>query len=658
LNFEKTFNSKMKHTIRSYCSLFVLLILVLFSPTSFSQVSLPKLVSDGMILQRDIKVKIWGWASAGEKVTVQFNNHNFETLTGDNGKWELTLPAQKAGGPFEMKIFASNEIVLKDILVGDVWLCSGQSNMEYPMNRLTDRYSKVIETSENSKIRQFKIPQKYDFNTPHEDFSAGKWEAVNPESILNFSAVAYFFARDLYEKYGVPIGIINASVGGSPAEAWMSAEALNDFPQYLAEADKFKNQLYIDEIQSRERKVADEWYSELNQKDKGLISKPNWKDPAFDAATWPTMPVPAYWADHGLGEVNGVVWFRKEIEIPATLINNQAWIQMGRMVDADSVFINGQFVGTTSYQYPQRKYAIPPGVLKPGKNHIVVRLISNSGKGGFVPDKPYRIHTKKDTIDLKGDWQFKLGCTMKPTPGQTFVQWKPTGLYNGMIAPASNYAVKGVVWYQGESNAERFQEYQKLLTALITNWRIKREQEKLPFIFAQLPNFMEAKDQPSESSWASFRNAQLLTAQKVENTILTVNIDLGEWNDIHPQNKKDVGERLARATRECAYNRSKMSVLGPVYHSMKIKGNKIELTFKNCGSGLISKDGKKLKQFAIASDDHKYVWANTKIKGNKVIVWSEKIPHPVAVRYAWADNPAGANLFSKDGFPATPFSTE
>jgi len=648
----------MKKTFRYFCSCFFILMLVLLESTSFSQVRLPKLVSDGMILQRDTKVKIWGWASAGEKVTIQFNNHNLETLTGDNGKWELTLPTQKAGGPFEMKIVASNEIVLKDILFGDVWFCSGQSNMEYPMSRLTDRYSKEIANCQNSKIRQFKISLKYDFNTPQEDFSAGKWESVNPETILGFSAVAYFFARDLYEKYGVPIGIINATVGGSPAEAWMSAEALKDFPQYLAEVEKFKNQSYIAEIQSIEKKATDEWYAELNQKDNGLISKPNWKDPAFDASNWPIISVPGYWADHGFGEVNGVVWFRKEIEIPATFTKTKSWIQMGRMVDADSVFINGQFVGTTAYQYPQRKYAIPSDVLKPGKNHIVVRLISNFGKGGFVPDKPYRIHTKNDTIDLKGDWQFKLGCTMKPTPGQTFVQWKPTGLYNGMISPANNYAIKGVLWYQGESNAERFQEYQKLLTNLITDCRLKREQENLPFIIAQLPNFMEAKDQPSESNWASFRNAQLKTAQTVENAILTVNIDLGEWNDIHPQNKKDVGERLALAARECAYNQSKTSVLGPVYQSMKIKGNKIELTFENCGGGLFSKDGKELKQFAIAGDDHKYVWANAKIKGTKVIVWSEKIPHPVVVRYAWADNPDGANLFSKEGLPASPFSTE
>lgn len=647
----------MKQIFKPFLPFFIFLILMLFSSVSFSQVRLPKLVSDGMILQRDTPVKIWGWATAGEKVSIHFNNQNFETLTANNGQWELFLPAQNAGGPFEMKIIGSNQIILKDILFGDVWLCSGQSNIEYPMNRLTDRYASEIAMCENNKIRQFKIPLKYDFNTPHADYNSVNWVAVNPETILNFSAVAYFFARDLFEKYGVPVGIINASVGGSPAEAWMNAEALKDFPQYLAEAEKFKKQSYIDEIQKKERKASDEWYSELNRNDKGLISQPTWKDPAFDASAWPTMPVPGYWANHGLGEVNGVVWFRKEIEIPATFINTKAWIQMGRMVDADSVFINEIFVGTTFYQYPQRKYAIPADVLKPGKNWVVVRLISNSGRGGFVLDKPYRICTNTDTIDIKGDWQYQLGCSMNPTPGQTFVQWQPTGLYNGMIAPSNNYPIKGVVWYQGESNAERFDEYQKLLTALITGWRINRDQGNLPFIIAQLPNFMEAKNQPSESSWAAFRDAQLKTAQTVKNTILTVNIDLGEWNDIHPQNKKTVGERLALAAREFD-NKSKVSVLGPVYKSMKIKRNKIVLTFDNSGSGLVSKDGKELKHFAIAGADHKYVWAKAEIKGKKVIVSSQNITNPVAVRYAWADNPDGANLFSKDGLPAVPFSAE
>lgn len=635
-----------------------LLLVLLISQTAFGQVHLPKLVSDGMVLQSETPVSIWGWASVREKVKLSINNQSFETTTGSNGKWQVYLPAQKAGGPFDMEISASNQIRLKNILFGDVWLCSGQSNMEYPMSRLVDRYANEITTCENNNIRQFKVPQKYDFNTPQEDYPYGNWEAVNSKTILNYSAVAYFFARYLYEKNHVPIGIINASLGGSPAEAWMSTEALKEFPNYLAEAEKFKDQSYIDEIRVKEQKTTNEWYAKLNQTDIGLNARPSWKDSAFDTASWPSMPVPGFWADHGLGAVNGVVWFRKEINLPASFTKMPAWIQMGRMVDADSVFINGKFVGATGYQYPQRKYAIPEGTLKVGKNCIVVRLINNSGRGGFIPDKPYQMITSTDTIDLKGNWRFQLGCTIAPTPEQTFVQWKPTGLYNSMIAPANNYTITGAVWYQGESNAERFQEYQKLLTALITDWRLKHQQGNFPFLIVQLPNFMEIKTQPSESSWAQFRNAQLKTAKTVENTLLTVNIDLGDWNDIHPQNKSDVGKRLALTAKTLEYNCKKIVALGPLYQSMKIRGNKIKLSFTNCRYGLVPKDGKALKQFAIAGANHKFEWAKAEIKGDKVEVWNETIPSPKYVRYAWSDNPDGANLYDREGLPASPFTTE
>jgi sialate O-acetylesterase len=646
----------MNRTIITLFSTIFLTLLI--AQTSFSEVRLPRLVSNGMILQCEVPVKIWGWASVGEKVTLHFNNESFSTLTNDNGKWQIPLPAQKAGGPFTMEITASNRIWLKDILFGDVWLCSGQSNMEYPMNRLTDKYADVITKCRNSNIRQFKVQQVYDFNAPHDDYPSGNWVAVTSKTILDYSAVAYFFASDLYEKYHVPIGIINASVGGSPAEAWMSVEALKEFPTYLEEAEKFKNQAYIYQIQTSERKANKEWYDKLNQTDRGLASNPTWKDPAFNATSWPTMPVPSYWADHGLGEVNGVVWFRKEIELPTSMIGKPVRLFMGRIVDADSVFINGKLVGTTGYQYPQRNYHVPTGVLHTGKNTIVVRIINNSGRGGFVKEKPYQLFNETDTIKLTGNWQYQLGCTMSPTPAQTFVNWKPTGLYNGMLAPAINYAIKGAVWYQGESNAERYQEYQRLLTALITDWRLKHNQGNFPFIIAQLPNFMDAKDEPSESSWAWFRNAQLETSLSVENTALTVNIDLGDWNDIHPQNKADVGRRLALAAQRLAYHDKKMVASGPIYQSFKISGDKVELTFTNCGGGLVVKDGKSLKQFAVAGPDNIFVWAQAKIEGNKIIVWNKTISDPVAVRYAWADNPEGANLYNVEGLPASPFKTD
>jgi len=644
----------MNRTFILFVSAVVLLLLL--AQTSFSQVRLPRLVSDGMILQRETPLKIWGWATKGEKVTLLFSHQHYSTVTGDNGKWQITLPSQKAGGPVSMEIVASNRIILQDILIGDVWLCSGQSNMEYPMNRLTDKYAEVIDRCQNREIRQFKVQQEFNFNSPLDDYSAGNWIAVNPVTIMDFSAVAYFFARDLYQKYHIPIGIINASVGGSPAEAWMSKEALKEFPAYLAEAEKFKNQSYIDQIQTSERRASKDWYNKLNQTDLGLLSNPSWKDSAFNASSWPTMPVPSYWAEHGLGEVNGAVWFRKDIEVPSSMTGKPVRLLMGRIVDADSVFINAKFVGTTAYQYPQRNYRVPLGVLHAGKNTIVVRVISNSGRGGFVKEKPYRLFNETDTICLAGNWQYKMGCSISPAPGQTFVNWKPTGLYNGMLAPANNYAIKGALWYQGESNAERYTEYQKLLTALITDWRQKHNQGNFPFILAQLPNFMETNNEPQESFWASFRNVQLKILS-VPGTAMTVNIDLGEWNDIHPQNKEDVARRLVLAARRLAYGDKKVIASGPIYQSMSVRGNSVELTFTNCGSGLVSKDGKALRQFAVAGADKRYIWANAKIEGNKVTVWNDKILKPVAVRYAWANNPEGANLYNGEGLPASPFGT-
>jgi sialate O-acetylesterase len=627
------------------------LLLVALAVTANAAVKLPKLVSDGMVLQRDIPLKIWGWADKGEAIHIKFNHQSFSTKANDKGCWTLTLPATKAGGPYNMII---NEIELKNILIGEVWLCSGQSNIEYPMSRLVGRYATEIENSTNTNIRQFKVPTQYNFTQPQDDYASGQWKEANPQNVLDFSAVAYFFAKELNQKYNVPVGIINASLGGSPIESWMSAEALKNYPQYLAEAQKFANQSFVDQLVNSERTAINNWYADLNSADKGL--QENWKSESYNDSQWTSISVPGYWAKQGFGMVNGAVWYRRSIEVPASMVGKPVHLQLGRIVDADSVFINGKFVGTTGYQYPQRNYLIPAGILKEGKNSLAVRVISNSGMGGFVEDKPYKLVTETDTICLSGKWLCQLGCTMQPTPGQTFIQWKPTGLFNSMFAPSLPYAIKGVIWYQGESNVDRWKEYKDLLTSMIGDWRAKKAQGDFPVIIAQLPNFLQAQDQPTESGWAAMRNAQMKAALSTVNTSISNNIDLGDWNDIHPQNKLDVGKRIALIAGKLAYN-EKGVVNGPVFKSAIVKENKIEILFDNCRSGLVSSDGNSLKHFAIAGADNKYVWANAKIEGNKVIVWSESISEPKSVRYAWADNPQGANLANKDGFPAFPFST-
>ncbi|WP_224997789.1 sialate O-acetylesterase [Cesiribacter sp. SM1] len=634
-----------------------LLAALLLSFNLYSQVRLPRLVSDGLVLQRDTDVNIWGWAAPGEKVSLSFRGKQYNTSASDSGRWSVTLPPMQAGGPYEITVEASNKITIKDILVGDVWIASGQSNMELTMQRASPIYQQEIAAAKNPSIRYFDVPDRYDFNQPQDDLAGGNWLKATPEHVLKFSAVGYFFAKELYDKYGIPIGLINASLGGSPVEAWISEEALKKFPVHYAEAQRFKDGELIRQIEEKDQNISNTWYASLQKQDKGYENPAApWHSPNVDDSQWSRMSIPGYWADEKLGPVNGVVWFRKDIEVPASMAGKPARLLLGRIVDADSVFLNGTFVGTTGYQYPPRRYEVPANVLKAGKNTLVVRVISNSGRGGFVADKPYLLATGADTLDLKGEWKYQLGASMEPLPGATFIRWKPLGLYNGMIAPLIHYPIKGVIWYQGESNADEAAEYRDLFSTLIRDWRQKWDQGQFPFLYVQLANFMETTSQPTESQWADLRQAQLQTLSE-PNTAMAVAIDLGEWNDIHPLNKQDVGRRLALAAQKVAYGNKKVVHSGPLYQSMEVEGSKVVLNFSGTGSGLVAKNGGALKYFAVAGADNKWVWANATIRGNKVIVWSDKVKNPVAVRYAWADNPEGANLYNKEGLPASPFQT-
>lgn len=622
-----------------------------------SQVRLPKLISDGMILQRDTETKIWGWAAENEKISLEFSDSTYSTEADKLGNWEIIIPATKAGGPYSMKISASNSIVIDDVLFGDVWICSGQSNMELSMRRVSWVYGNDITNAENDNIRYFYVPRKYDFNTAQNDLQYGEWKKANPENVLDFAAVAYFFAKELYGQNKIPIGLINSALGGSPAEAWISEEGLKQFPEHDNEAQKFKDSLLIKKIENEDAVRSNNWYKILAENDLAYTkSKLPWYHPQVETSGWSSIMVPGYWKNTPLENVNGSVWYRKSFNVPKSARGKAALLVLGRIVDADSVFVNGIFVGTTSYQYPPRRYKIPEDLLNEGENTVTVRVISNIGDGGFVPDKQYEIVADEDTISLVGEWKYRIGYRMEALQSQTFIRFKPLGLYNAMIAPLLNFRIKGVIWYQGESNTERAKEYATLFPALIEDWRKNWQQGDFPFLFVQLANFMKAKKQPSESNWALLREAQLKTLS-LPNTGMAVSIDIGEWNDIHPLNKKDVGKRLALEAQRVAYHQDNIVSAGPIYKSMKIKGNKIILTFKNEGTGLQAKGGT-LNNFAIAGKDQKFVWAQTKIKNDKIIVWDESIKKPIAVRYAWADNPEGANLYNKEGLPASPFRTD
>lgn len=637
--------------------LLVTLLFVVFQ--LFADVKLPKLVSNGMILQRGTELKIWGWAAGGEKVSLVFAEKKYSAIANRNGEWVLKLPKQKAGGPYTMLIKGNtNEIKINDILIGDVWLAAGQSNMELPMRRVASYYANEIKSSECNSIRQFYVPQRYNFNNEEKDFTTGAWKSANPQTVLDFSAVSYFFARNIYEKYHVPVGIINASLGGSPAQAWLSESALKEFPDYYSELQKFKSKELIQKIEQDDNARIADWYSTLNRIDEGYKSAGSrWSQSNVDVSSWSTMKIPGYWSNTNPEIKNGVVWFRKTIIVPAGLIGKPSLLILGRIVDADSAFINGVCVGTTSYQYPPRRYVVPANLLKVGENTIVVRVVSNIGEGGFVLGKQYKIVTEKDTVDLSGDWSFKQGAAMLPLASQTFVRWKPAGLYNGMIAPLTKYGVKGFLWYQGEANTTKPIEYRTLLPKLIECWRSGWSQGNLPFLYVQLPNYMKSFDEPSESNWALFRESQLKTLS-VPNTGMAVAIDLGEWNDIHPVHKKPIGDRLALLARKMAYADKDIVCSGPLWQSMKIQKDSILISFNNTGTGLVLKGSKPINCIAIAGSDKKFVWASAKIMNNTLVVWSDKVPNPVAVRYAWADNPENANLYNKEGLPASPFRTD
>lgn len=627
------------------------IILLLVVNLSNSQIRLPRLISDGMVLQRETPLTMWGWASPGEKVEWQFGTFHQVTRADSAGNWTLEIPAQPAGGPVEITISGKNQISLKDVYFGDVWLCSGQSNMELMMDRVRDKYPQVIADANNPLIRQFTVSDEYDFTTERSDLDGGAWIQVNPHTITSFSAVAYFFAEELFQKYHVPVGLINAALGGSPVQAWMSERSILAFPEDYEEGLKYRNPRLIEQTEATNREIMQNWFEELNRTDRGLAE--HWEQYSLPDNTWKTMMIPNYCTTEDSSIHTGAIWFRKHFNLPERLTGQSARLWLGRMVDADSVYLNGTLVGATGYQYPPRKYNIPQKIVKPGNNVISVRLISQSGRAGFVPDKPYALYFKQDTFDLEGPWKYQVGTRVEPMAATVAVRWKPMGLFNAMIAPLTRYRIKGVVWFQGESNTGDPGNYQPMLTAMIRDWRDRFGQENVPFIIIQLANFLESADQPRESNWAELREAQRKTAQ-LPGTGLVVTIDLGEWNDIHPLNKKDVGYRAAWQAFRLAYGESGVAT-SPLPVRANCKGRNIFILFSETGSGLVSRDGRPLRSFALQGSDGRWHWAQAQIQGNRVKVWSREVRQPVRVRYAWADNPEDANLYNREGLPATPF---
>lgn len=548
-----------------------------------AKVKLPAILADGMVLQREQPLRLWGTADAGEAITVRFegaslprSTRNRElkeacTATADSsGRWSLTLPPLKPGGPYTLQV---NDLRLTDILVGDVWLCSGQSNMELPVRRVTDMFADEIAAYENDKIRHIIVPKVYDFHAPQADFPRTSWKALTRDNAPEFSALAYFFAKALHEKSGVPVGIVNASWGGTPVEAWISEEGLKPFPLYLNAKSLYEDDGYLRRIKQLEAENFTRWNAALYRGDSGLHEATPWYAPQYDDTQWQTVGMfaqditlkelhpddtnwkeksqkPQNWGTNGLNPVGGSHWLRKHLQLPASCAGKEGTLRLGCIVDADSVYVNGVFVGTTGYQYPPRIYKIPAGVLRSGDNCVTVRIISNGGRPHFVPEKPYKIICGTEEFSLEGDWKYRPGAPMPDAPDMMFFCYQPVCLYNAMIAPLSRFAMRGAVWYQGESNVSRRNEYASLLAALMADWRRTFGNEELPFFIVELADFLHPSDTAGRQAWAEMRQAQAQAAVADPHATLVRNSDLGEWNDIHPLDKKTLGQRVADAVEQ------------------------------------------------------------------------------------------------------------
>ena len=652
----------MRNTRAIYSQLFLLICLSLLSiSNAFADVTLPRLLSDGVILQRDKPLTIWGWAAEGEKVIVSFAGKEKSTQAVD-GKWQVTFPARKAGGPYELVVTGEkNQLKRSNILLGDLWVASGQSNMELPLRRVRYQYPGLIETTQQPNIREFNVPVTYAFKGPLSDYTQGDWKTATPENLEGFSAVGFFFAQKLLAETNVPVGIITIPVGGSPAEAWVSESVLQKYPQYLQKLQPFKDDAHVQATIAKDKANSDKWYGDLGAADIGL--KNNWSQEKLDTSAWKTLQVPGFLKEQGIEFTNGAFWVRKTVELTQAQVAKKAVLWLGCIVDGDQVFVNGQAVGQTGYQYPPRIYAVPAGLLKAGKNSIAIRVTSYSANAGFVKDKRYALmfgeskfgaaYSGDEEVSLRGEWQYQIAATAGAMQPGTTLHYLPSSLFNAKLAPALPLKIKGVIWYQGESNVSRAAEFQQLMTDLIGDWRKQFQQPDLPFVYAQLANFLPAVSEPGESGWAELREAQRKTLA-VKNTAMAVAIDAGEWNDIHPLDKQKVGERLALGALKVAYGKKSLLASGPSLKKAKVKGNKVELVFADVGKGLQTTDGE-LKHIALAGADKKFVWAKAEVKDNKLVVSADSITEPKWVRYAWADNPEGANLYNSAGLPASPF---
>lgn len=628
--------------------------LLLFSFYLHADVKPANIFTSHMVLQRDKPMRFWGTAAAGEKISVNLGSNSKTIKANKAGEWEIILPALPAGGPYTLTFKGKNTITFDDILVGEVWLCSGQSNMEWPLSA-SNNAQKEIAAANYPQIRHFLVAKATSLQ-PVKEIKAAEWQVCSPETAGGFTAVGYFFARDLYAKLNIPIGLLHSSWGGTHVETWISG------PSFFGDAEfadlKSKLPANFDGIIAERKKKTEELIQRVQGSLPDAAAAASFKNAGFSDGDWKTMNVPGLWESKGLNDVDGEVWFRKNFAVPADIALKNVTISLGKIDDKDSTFVNGVFVGSVNAYNEARKYTIPPGVLKVGNNVVAVKIMDTGGGGGMYGEPgEFFVDYGVTKFPLSGDWKYRLEKVYDNGGGMNPNAY-PTLLYNAMIHPIIRFQIAGAIWYQGESNAGRAKQYETSFPLMINDWR-KQWKDSFPFYFVQLTHWQAGggTSQNGGSEWAELREAQEKSL-RVSNTGMAVIIDIGQSDDIHPRNKQDVGKRLALQALAKTY-KVNINPEGPKFSSVNYQGNKAVIQFANVASGweIKNKYGF-INGFEVAGADKKFYYAKAWVENGNVVVFADAVPNPVAVRYAWADDPADLNLFNKEGLPAIPFRTD
>jgi len=627
-----------------------------------ADVRLPALLADHMVLQRETEAALWGWAEPGETVSVRpsWSEVTATAVAGADGRWRLSVATPAAGGPHAITVTGANETVLSDVLIGEVWICSGQSNMEWPLSAAKDAQAELAAAT-HPRLRLFDVRNAIALE-PRADCE-GAWSACTPESAAGFSAVGYFFGRELSAELDLPVGLIGTSWGGTVAEAWTSEGTLNRMPDFAAAlAAVAREREDPAGAAARQREALRDWWDELARKDRGS-GEEDWSKPSYDDASWSLMELPRLWEAAGLEGFDGVVWFRRALDLPAGWAGRELELELGPIDDMDTTWFNGERVGGHEqaglWQTP-RRYTVPAALVREGRNVVAVRVVDTGGAGGFdgqaLCARPAG-GAQGQEVSLAGRWSFRVGAKMgdlRPLPANQagFHQNSPTALYNGMIAPLVPFAIRGAIWYQGESNRTRAHQYRTLFPAMIADWRAHWGRGDFPFYFVQIAPFGYGGDRGEA---AELREAQMM-ALAVPNTGMAVTMDIGETGDIHPRDKQAVAHRLALWALARTYGRAGLECSGPVFRSMRVVDREVRLAFDHAASGLVARGGE-LTHFTLAGADKRFVPARARIEGDAVVVWNERVLAPLSVRYAWgaADQP---NLFNGAGLPAPSFRTD